>query len=43
MQFRMDRMGLINSTLFADMTENRLPMLTEIDVHRSFVGGELSR
>src|SRR3984893_10617927 len=43
LQFRLDRMGLINSMLFADMAENRLPMLTEIDVHRSFVGGELSR
>ena len=42
-QFRLDRMGLINSTLFADATENRLPVLTEIDVHCSLVGGELTR
>jgi hypothetical protein len=42
-QFRLERMGLINSTLFADETENRLPALTEFDVHSSLVGGELSR
>ena len=42
-QFRLQRMGLVNSTLFADATENRLPVLTEIDVDRSLAGGELSR
>jgi hypothetical protein len=42
-QFRLERMGLINSTLFADETENRLPVLTELDVHRLLVSGELSR
>jgi hypothetical protein len=43
LQFRLDRMGLINSMLFSDVTENRLPVLTELDVHRLLVGGELSR
>jgi hypothetical protein len=42
-QFRLARMGLINSPLFADVTENRLPALTELDVHRLLVGGELSQ
>ena len=42
LQFRLDRMGLANSTLFTDVTENRLPVLTEFDVHR-LVDGELSR
>ena len=42
-RFRLERTGLINSTLFADMTENRLPMLTEKDLHRFLIGGELSR
>ena len=43
LQFRLDRMGLANSTLFTDVTENRLPVLTEFDVHRLLVDGELSR
>jgi len=43
LQFRLDRMGLMNSMLFSDVTENRLPVLTEPDVHRLLVGGELSR
>ena len=43
LQFRLHRMGLINSMLFSDVTENRLPVLTELDVHRLLVGGELSR
>jgi len=42
-QFRLARMGLINSPLFADDTQNRLPALTELDVHRLLVGGELSK
>ena len=42
-QFRLERMGLINSTLFADATVNRLPALTELDVHRLLVSAELSR
>src|ERR1700757_5196380 len=42
-QFRLARMGLINSPLFADATENRLPALTELDVHRLLVSGELSK
>jgi hypothetical protein len=33
----------MNSMLFSDVTENRLPVLTEPDVHRLLVGGELSR
>jgi glycosyltransferase involved in cell wall biosynthesis len=40
-QFRLQRMGLINSSLFADVAENRLPLLTELEVYRSLVGGEL--
>lgn len=43
MEFRLERMGLVSSPLFADVTENRLPVLTEPDVHRWFVGGELSK
>jgi hypothetical protein len=43
LQFRLDRLGLANSTLFSDVTENRLPILTELDVRRLLVGGELSR
>ena len=42
-QFRLKRMGLIDPTLFADATESRLPMLTELDIDRSLVGGEVSR
>src|SRR5207248_4982763 len=41
-QYRLARMGLINSPLFADVTENRLPALTELDVHR-LLRGELSQ
>jgi hypothetical protein len=36
-------MGLVNSTLFTDVTENRLPVLSELDVHRLLVDGEFSR
>ena len=43
LQFRLERMGLINSTLFTDVTENRLPVLREVDVHRLLVDGEVSR
>jgi hypothetical protein len=42
LQFRLDRMGLINSLLFADETENRLPIRTELDIDR-LLAGELSR
>lgn len=42
-QFRLERMGLINSPLFADVTESRLPALTEFDVDCLLVGGEVSR
>ena len=42
-QYRLARMGLINSPLFADVSENRLPALTELDVHRLLVSGELSK
>src|SRR6516165_5066757 len=38
--FRLQQMGLINSTLFTDVTENRLPALTELDVLSLLVGGE---
>jgi len=40
LQFRLQQMGLINSTLFTDVTENRLPALTELDVLSLLVGGE---
>jgi hypothetical protein len=36
-------MGLVNSALFTDVTENRLAMLTELDVYRLLVGGDFSR
>jgi hypothetical protein len=42
-QFRLERMGLINSPLFADVPESRLPVLTELDVHRLLASAELSR
>jgi glycosyltransferase involved in cell wall biosynthesis len=38
LQFRLKRMGLVNSTLFTDATENRLPVLTQLDVNRLLVG-----
>src|SRR4029077_7841239 len=34
LQFRLHRMGLINSALFSDVTESRLPALSELDVQR---------
>ena len=34
-QFRAARMGMMNSPLFADAVENRLPILSEFDVSRS--------
>jgi glycosyltransferase involved in cell wall biosynthesis len=40
LQFRLQRMGLINARLFTDVTEDRLPALTELDVLRLLVGGE---
>src|SRR5262249_60288511 len=43
MEFWLDRMGWVDSPLFADATENRLPVLTEYDVHRLLVSGELSK
>jgi glycosyltransferase involved in cell wall biosynthesis len=41
-QFRLERMGLINSPLFADLPESRLPALTELDIHRLLASAELS-
>jgi hypothetical protein len=35
-------MGLIDSFLFTDASENRLPILTELDVRRLIVGREAS-
>jgi glycosyltransferase involved in cell wall biosynthesis len=32
-QFRLDRLGLVHSRLFADSIENRLPQLSDRDVH----------
>jgi glycosyltransferase involved in cell wall biosynthesis len=43
LQFRLDRMGLITSTLFSDETNSRLPPLTELDVQRLLADGEPSR
>src|ERR1700745_68325 len=43
LQFRLQRMGLINATLFSDETESRLRHLTELDVQRLLADGELSR
>jgi len=42
LDFRLQRMGLIDSPLFTDAYESRLPMLTELDVRRLFVGAEAS-
>jgi hypothetical protein len=41
-QYRLQRMGLITSPLFAATVDARLPTLTEVDVGRLLVGGELS-
>jgi glycosyltransferase involved in cell wall biosynthesis len=41
-QYRLQRMGLINSSLFADTAEARLPTLSEADVERLLVGSGLS-
>jgi hypothetical protein len=35
-------LGLITSPLFAETVDARLPTLTEVDVGRLLVGGELS-
>ena len=43
LQFRLQRMGLINSALFADASENRLPLLTELDIHRLLADGEFAK
>ena len=43
LQFRLQRMGLINSALFADASENRLPLLTEVDIHRLLADGEFAK
>ena len=40
--FRLQRMGLIHSPLFTGLSEDRLPILTELEVRRLFVGGEAS-
>jgi hypothetical protein len=42
LDFRLQRMGRIDSPLFTGASESRLPMLTELDVRRLFVGGEAS-
>jgi glycosyltransferase involved in cell wall biosynthesis len=42
LEFRLQRMGLIDSPLFTDASENRLPILTELDVRRLIVGREAS-
>src|SRR6201988_4577780 len=41
-QYRLQRMGLINSPLFTEMVDARLPALTETDVGRLLVGSKLS-
>jgi glycosyltransferase involved in cell wall biosynthesis len=41
-QYRLQRMGLISSPLFVDTVNARLPALTEMDVSRLLLGGELS-
>ena len=43
LQFRLQRMGLINSALFADASENRLPLLMELDIHRLLADGEFAK
>ena len=40
-RFRLNRMGLIKSPLFADVIGGHLPVLTELGVDRLLVGGEL--
>jgi glycosyltransferase involved in cell wall biosynthesis len=40
MEFRLARMGLTNSPLFADAAEHRLPILSELDVSRLFEPAE---
>ena len=42
LHFRLQRMGLIGSPLFSDASEDRLPILTALEVRRLFVGGEAS-
>lgn len=42
MQYRLQRIGLINSPLFAETVDARLPTLTETDVGRLLVGSKLS-
>lgn len=42
MQYRLQRMGLINSPLFTEMVDARLPALTKTDVGRLLVGSKLS-
>jgi len=41
-QLRLQRLKIINSPLFADAADRRLPILTDVDVRRSLVGGSLS-
>lgn len=42
-QLRLQRLKMINSPLFADAADRRLPILTDLDVRRSLVGGSLSK
>jgi glycosyltransferase involved in cell wall biosynthesis len=42
-QFRLQRMGLMKSALFADASEKRLPRLTELDIHRLLSRGEFAK
>jgi hypothetical protein len=42
MQFRLSRLKMLNSSLFAEGAESRLPILTDLDVRRSLVGRGLS-
>jgi hypothetical protein len=40
--YRLQRMGLITSSLFVDTVDARLPTLTDVDVGRLLVGSKLS-
>ena len=41
-QYRLQRMGMINSPLFVDTVDARLPALTDMDIDRLLAGSELS-
>jgi hypothetical protein len=42
LEFQLQRIGLIDSRLFTGASQDRLPILTEFEVRRLFVGGEAS-